>query len=115
MCAVQLLVFGLDRATGAAPVSICTTCRLSSPGSASDAGRRDRAVTAILLYHLANPHLLTFRYREQDIVQIVLFLAVGMVTAKLTHDGDRLRQLAPTDDSPAFTTCVHSRLSWRQW
>jgi len=56
------------------------------------------AVSAIVLYHVANPHLLTFRYEESDLVQIALFLAVGMVTAKLTLDGRRLRRLASTDD-----------------
>jgi diguanylate cyclase len=50
------------------------------------------------LYHLANPHLLTFRYGESDLVQIVLFLAVGLITAKLTLNTQRMRQLAMTDD-----------------
>jgi diguanylate cyclase (GGDEF)-like protein len=56
------------------------------------------ALASILLYHLANPHLLTFRYGEQDLVQIALFVTVGVVTAKLALDADRLRQLASTDD-----------------
>ena len=56
------------------------------------------ALAAILLYHVANPHLLTLRYGERDLVQIALFLAVGMITAKLTVDADRLRRLAMTDD-----------------
>ena len=94
-----LLVFGLDRATGAAPVQhlyyvpiILAGFRLKMRGGVI------AALASILLYHLANPHLLTFRYEEQDLIQIVLFLTVGMVTAKLVHDGDRLRQLALTDD-----------------
>lgn len=37
-------------------------------------------------------------YGERDLIQIALFLTVGMVTAKLVHDGDLLRQLALTDD-----------------
>jgi diguanylate cyclase (GGDEF)-like protein len=56
------------------------------------------ALAAILLYHVANPHLLTLRYGERDLVQIALFLAVGTITAKLTADADRLRRLAMTDD-----------------
>jgi diguanylate cyclase (GGDEF)-like protein len=56
------------------------------------------AVAAIALYHMANPHLLTFRYEESDVVQIALFVAVGVTTAKLRLDSDRLRHLALTDD-----------------
>ena len=56
------------------------------------------ALSAVVLYHLANPHLLTFRYEEADIVQLALFLVVGVVTAKLTIDANRLRALAMTDD-----------------
>jgi diguanylate cyclase (GGDEF)-like protein len=94
-----LLVFGLDRATGAAPVQhlyyvpiILAGVRLRMRGGVM------AALASILLYHLANPHLLTFRYGEQDVVQIAVFLAVGTVTAKLTDDGNRHRQLALTDD-----------------
>lgn len=94
-----LLVFGLDRATDAAPVQhlyyvpiILAGIRLKMRGGVIT------ALASILLYHLANPHLLTFRYGEQDIVQIAVLLAVGIVTAQLTHDGDRHRQLALTDD-----------------
>jgi diguanylate cyclase (GGDEF)-like protein len=56
------------------------------------------AIASIALYHAANPHLLTFKYEESDVVQIALFLGVGMVTAKLAHDSRRLRHLAMTDD-----------------
>jgi diguanylate cyclase (GGDEF)-like protein len=56
------------------------------------------ALSAIGLYHAANPHLLTFRYQESDIVPMVLFLMTGVITAKLTADADRLRDLAMTDD-----------------
>ena len=44
------------------------------------------ALAAIVLYHLANPALLNFRYGEGDLVQICLFIGVGLTTAKLTHD-----------------------------
>jgi diguanylate cyclase (GGDEF)-like protein len=54
--------------------------------------------TAIVLYHFANPHLLSLRYEESDLVQMALFVAVGLVTARLTHDAQRLRALATTDD-----------------
>jgi diguanylate cyclase (GGDEF)-like protein len=94
-----LIVFGLDRATGAAPVQhlyyvpiIVAGVRFKMRGGAL------AALASVLLYHLANPHLLTFRYEERDFIQIALFLTVGIVTAKLTHDRERMRQLASTDD-----------------
>ena len=97
---VLLLVFGLDRATGAAPVhGTGPICRIILAGlKGKMRGGVIAALASIVLYHLANPHLLTFRYGEQDIVQIAVFLAVGTVTAKLRHDSDRHRQLALTDD-----------------
>jgi len=61
-------------------------------GSALAAG------AAIVLYHFANPHLLSFRYGESDLVQMALFIAVGLITARLTQDAQRLRALASTDD-----------------
>jgi len=96
---VLLLVFGLDRATGAAPVQHLYYLPIILAGVRGKMrGGVIAAVASILFYHLANPHLLTFRYGEQDILQIAVFLAVGTVTAKLTHEGDRHRQLALTDD-----------------
>jgi diguanylate cyclase (GGDEF)-like protein len=94
-----LLVFALDRATGATPVQhlyylpiIFAGVRFGMPGGLI------AAVSAIALYHVANPHLQTFKYEESDLVQIVLFLATGVVAAKLSADADRLRRLAMTDD-----------------
>jgi diguanylate cyclase (GGDEF)-like protein len=92
-------VFMLDRATGAAPVQhlyyvpiILAGLVFRLPGGVL------AGVTAILMYHLANPHMLTFKYEESDLIQILLFLAVGITTARLTNDADRLRRLALTDD-----------------
>lgn len=94
-----LLIFAVDRATDAAPVQhlyyvpiILAGLRFRIRGGVIAAS------SAILLYHLANPHLLTFKYGESDLVQIALFLAVGLITAKLTLDAQRMRQLAMTDD-----------------
>ena len=79
-----LLVFGIDRATGASPLQhlyyvpiILAGFRLRMRGGVI------AALASILLYHLANPHLLTFSYEEKDLVQVSLFLTVGIVTAKL--------------------------------
>lgn len=97
--AALLLVFGLDWATGSTPVQhlyylpiILAGVRFGMKGGIVS------ALSAIVLYHAANPHLLTFRYGESDFVQIALFLVVGVVTAKLTLDASRLHRLAMTDD-----------------
>jgi diguanylate cyclase (GGDEF)-like protein len=56
------------------------------------------AVAAVVLYHVGNPRLLTFMYGEADIVQIALFVGIGLVTARLVEDARRLYHLAETDD-----------------
>jgi diguanylate cyclase (GGDEF)-like protein len=94
-----LLIFAADRATGATPVQhlyylpiILAAVRFRMRGGVIS------ALAAILLYHVANPHLFTLKYEEPDLVQITLFLAVGMITAKMTRDADHLHRLAMTDD-----------------
>lgn len=93
------LIFILDHETGSAPVQhlyylpiIVASIRFGDAGSALT------ALAAILLYHLARPHLFTLQYVELDVVQIALFAAVGATSAKLAADARRLRQLATTDD-----------------
>ncbi len=49
------------------------------------------ALSAIVLYHLANPHVLSFRYEESDVVQIALFLAVGITSATLARHSRQIR------------------------
>jgi len=94
-----LVVFLLDWFTDAAPVqhlyylpiilaALCFGLRGGIAGS----------LAAIVLYHVANPRLLSFRHQEADLLQILLFGAVGLVAAKLPHDARRLHQLAMTDD-----------------
>jgi diguanylate cyclase (GGDEF)-like protein len=94
-----LLTFLLDRNTDAAPVQhlyylpiIIAASRLRWAGGVVT------SIIAILLYHLANSALLMFAYRETDLVQIALFIAVGVVTARLTENARRLHVLAMTDD-----------------
>lgn len=92
-------IFWLDRLTASAPLQhlyyipiILASLRV---------GRRAglwAATGAIALYHLANPVLFSSAYREPDIVQIALFIAVALVTATLAEDRRRLRKLAATDD-----------------
>jgi diguanylate cyclase (GGDEF)-like protein len=94
-----LLIFAADRATGSTPVQhlyylpiMLAAVRFRMRGGVIS------ALSAILLYHVANPHLYTLKYEEPDLVQIILFLAVGMITAKMTRDADHLHRLAMTDD-----------------
>lgn len=97
--AALLLVFELDRRSGSTPVQHLYYLPIIFAGvSFRMRGGLTAALAAILLYHLANPHLLTFLYEESDLVQIVLFMAVGIITAKLTDDAQRLHALAMTDD-----------------
>jgi K+-sensing histidine kinase KdpD len=99
LIAALLLVFELDRTTGATPVQHLYYLPLIFAGvSFGMGGGLAAALAAIALYHLANPHLFSFRYEESDFVQIALFIAVSVITAKLTRDARRLHALAMTDD-----------------
>jgi len=92
-------VFELDRRTGSAPVQhlyylpiILASLRLGrAAGMAAATG-------SIGLYHLANPGIVTQGYREADIIQIVLFATVAIVTTRLAEDARQLHALAMTDD-----------------
>jgi len=94
-----LLIFELDRVTASAPVQHLYYLPIILAGVCFGmAGSLTVSVIAIILYHLANPPLMTFQYQQSDFVQVVLFLAVALITGKLTHDSQRLRVLAMTDD-----------------
>ena len=94
-----LLTFLLDRNTDAAPGPASLLPADHHRGSRLRwVGGLVTSLVAILLYHLANSALLTFAYRETDFVQIALFIAVGVVTARLTENARRLHVLAMTDD-----------------
>jgi diguanylate cyclase (GGDEF)-like protein len=94
-----LLIFALDRATGSAPFQHLYYLPIIFAGvTLGKRGGAAAAVAATLLYHMANPHLITFRYEESDGVEIVLFVAAGVIAAKLTDDARRLHLLAMTDD-----------------
>ena len=92
-------IYLLDSATGDAPVQHLYYLPIIL--AAARFGRRGGLVTsatAIVLYHLANPDLLTAHPIEADVVQIALFLLIGLVTARLVSDADRMRLLSRTDD-----------------
>jgi diguanylate cyclase (GGDEF)-like protein len=109
--AALLVIFAVDRATDLAPVQHLYYLPIIFAGiHFGMRGGIGTALAAIVLYHGANPHLLNLQYEESDLVQIALFLAVGVITAKLTLDADRLRQLAATDD----LTGLHNLRSFEQ-
>jgi diguanylate cyclase (GGDEF)-like protein len=92
-----LSIFQLDRTTGQAPVQhlyylpiLVAAVRLGYRAGLA------AAAAAIVFYHLATP--LAWPLRESDLVQIGLFIAVALVTARLADDARRLHQLAATDD-----------------
>jgi len=94
-----VLVFALDQSTGSAPVQhlyylpiIFAAVRFGFRGGSA------APVAAIVLYHEANPRLLALHHEHWDVVQIALFVAVGLITARLTDDNRRLHTLASTDD-----------------
>jgi diguanylate cyclase (GGDEF)-like protein len=98
VAALLILVFVLDRVSGLAPVQhlyyvpiILASVRFGYPGSAT-------AAIAVVLYHIANPRVVTFQYTEGDVLQIALFAGIGITAAKLATDRRRLHQLAITDD-----------------
>src|SRR6185436_8524018 len=70
------LVFAVDRATGSAPLQHLYYVPILFAGLWFRRwGSLMAAGAAIVLYHLANPHLLSFRYEESDVVQMALFVA----------------------------------------
>jgi diguanylate cyclase (GGDEF)-like protein len=94
-----VLVSLLDQSTGSAPVQhlyylpiIFAAMRFGFLGGIV------APLAAIVMYHVANPRLLAFAHEHWDIVQVALFVAVGLITAQLTDDKRRLHTLASTDD-----------------
>ena len=97
--AVMAFVFVLDRATGIPHVQhlyyvpiIVAAIRFGMLGGAG------AAALAIVLYHLANPHALTWRYGESDILQSRRLHGGGNRRGEAAGDARRLHQLAMTDD-----------------
>jgi diguanylate cyclase (GGDEF)-like protein len=92
-------VFGLDHRTGEAPIQhlyyiplVFAALRFGAAGGLMT------AAAAVLLYHLANTRLLDTGYRYADFLQILIFIALPLLSAKLADDARRLRQLASADD-----------------
>jgi diguanylate cyclase (GGDEF)-like protein len=56
------------------------------------------ALASMLVYHVLDPDLAAFHYGEADVVQLVSFLVVGSVAARLAQQEREMRRLAGTDD-----------------
>jgi len=95
-----LLIFWLDLETGSVPVQhlyylpiIFAAVRFGNLGGLA------AAAMAIVFYHMdRSGDFLIFHYHESDVVQITVFIAVGVIAAKLAKDTRRLHLLAMTDD-----------------
>ena len=97
--AALLAIFALDAATYQAPVQHLYYLPILLAGVTFRwRGGVASALTAIALYHVANPHPLTWRAEEPDVLQIAVFIAAGILSAKLADDTRRLRRMALTDD-----------------
>src|SRR4051812_5361747 len=92
VCATLGVVFLLDRTTGAAPVQHLYYV----PIVLAHLRFRLRAalpltLAVIVLYHGANPEV-AGHYGEAALVQILLFVSVGLVTARMKHDTLRIER-----------------------
>jgi diguanylate cyclase (GGDEF)-like protein len=92
-------IFVLDHATERAPVQHLYYLPIILSAVVYEwVGGVSTALAAIVLYHVANHKRFVPPYREPDIVQVSLFLVIGLIAAKLTRDSRRFRMLAVTDD-----------------
>jgi diguanylate cyclase (GGDEF)-like protein len=97
--AALLAIGAIDYRTGAAPFQhlyylpiIWAAIRFGRLGGVL------AALCAVVLYHLANPSLLSRPLRTGDMLEAILFLVVGLVTTTLAEEASRMRLLAHTDD-----------------
>jgi diguanylate cyclase (GGDEF)-like protein len=99
IAAVMTAIYILDHRSGAAPVQHLYYLPIVFAAVTLDrwAGLVV-AAAAVVLYHLANPAMLTPRYLETDLLQIALFLVCGITASQLARDSRRLHRLAETDD-----------------
>lgn len=97
--AALALILALDRVTGAAPVQHLYYLPIIFAGIRFGGwGGLTAAALAIVLYHVANPHALSLQAEGSDFLQVAVFIAVGLTSARLASDARRLHRLAMTDD-----------------
>src|ERR1700686_3863725 len=92
-------IFILDRVTETAPVQHLYYLPIIYAAVVFNTlGGLVAALGAIGLYHLANHAEFAKPYSELDVVQIILFMTVAILAAKMASDTRRLHALATTDD-----------------
>ncbi len=97
--ALLLVIAWLDYDTGTAPIQHLYYLPIILAALIFDFwGGLACALAAIVSYHLANQHLRALNYVESDYMQVVLFLTVGAITARLARDRRAMQRLAGTDD-----------------
>jgi diguanylate cyclase (GGDEF)-like protein len=97
--AALVAIFALDTATYQAPVQHLYYLPIVLAGVTFRwRGGLACALIAILLYHVANPHPFTWRAEQPDLLQVAVFIAAGVLSARLAEDARRLRRMALTDD-----------------
>lgn len=92
-------VFVIDRATGTVPFQHLYYLPIILAAQWFGlTGAWVSSCAAVTLYHVANPALLALAHTESDVVQVALFVVVGLATARLRKQAIRLEALAGTDD-----------------
>jgi two-component system cell cycle response regulator len=95
----MFVIAWLDYATGTAPLQHLYYLPIILAALMFDYwGGLACALVAIVSYHLANQHLRALNYGETDYLQVLLFLTVGAITARLARDRRAMQRLAGTDD-----------------
>jgi diguanylate cyclase (GGDEF)-like protein len=56
------------------------------------------ALASMVVYHLLDPDLIAFHYGEADVLQLVLFMVIAVVSSRLAQQEREMRRLAGTDD-----------------
>jgi diguanylate cyclase (GGDEF)-like protein len=93
------MAFVVDRATGSLPFQHLYYLPIVFAGLRfGGSGGWVASLVAVVLYHVANPALLSLRHDFPDLVQVVLFVVIGALTGRLRDDAHRLQALAGTDD-----------------
>ena len=94
-----VVIAWLDYATGTAPMQHLYYLPIILAALIFDYwGGLACALAAIVSYHLANQHLRALNYGPGDYLQVLLFLTIGFITARLVRDRRVMQRLAGTDD-----------------